>query len=298
METGIESRAMKFKLQRGGVRKSTRDKDAEELVKQIKGDEGQIVSRKLFQNKDSPVQKYQQKSNEMYQYHIANTLPFGDDSTRLMKNSLYFEYTGRMTAFIQELDRLKQQIVGDQSVYQHVIDDDIIARNQSLYAQAKSPTANQTDYLSFDEMERRLYITWYAEPIATSGDFRFEIPDEMKKALDDNLSNALREAKEELRGRLMGPMKALVDKLAVPIGEEGCVFRNTLVTNLTEMVDQLPHLNLDDDPEIEAVRQKLADIIKPYEGRENELRLFSGPRSKAKQDVEQLMKDLSGGWKV
>lgn len=298
METGIESRAMKFKLQRGGVRKSTRDKEAEELVKQIKGDEGQIVSRKLFQHKDSPVQKYQQKSNEMYQYHIANTLPFGDDSTRLMKNSLYFEYTGRMSAFIQELDRLKQQIVGDEGIYQRVVDDDVIARNQSLYAQMKPPTATQNDYLTFEEMERRLYITWYAEPIATSGDFRFEIPAEMKKALDDNLLNALREAKEELRSRLLAPMKALVDKLSVPIGEDGSIFRNSLVTNLTELVDQLPHLNLDDDPEIEAVREKLEKVIKPYEGNEDNLRKYQGDRVKTKQEIDALMKDLSGGWKI
>jgi len=296
IDTSISLRAMKFKLQRGGVRRSARDKDAEEVIKSLKGDEGQIVSRKLFLNKNSPVQKYQQKANEMYQYHIANTLPCGDDATRLMKNSIYFEYTGRMRQSISELELLKQTIVGSEATYANVVCDDVTERNNHLTAQGKPATATQEDYLPFDEMARRLYVTWYPEPISTSGDFRFEIPDEMKHRCDEQLAQMLEDAKADLYARMLAPMKAFVEKLTVPIGEDGSVFRNTLVSNLADLVDHLPRLNLDDDSRVAGAIKALSETIEPYAGNPDALRESPAVRSKAKADVETLMSQLSGGY--
>ncbi len=51
----IANRAMKFRLSRGGTKRRVRDKDAEALVKQTLGDEGQIVSRQLFKDKNSLI---------------------------------------------------------------------------------------------------------------------------------------------------------------------------------------------------------------------------------------------------
>jgi len=296
IDTSISSRAMKFKLMRGGVRRSARDKDAEEVIKSLKGDEGQIVSRKLFLNKNSPVQKYQQKANEMYQYHVANTLPCGDDATRLLKNSIYFEYTSKMQQFISELESLKQKIVGSEAIYMNVVTDDVMERNAALAAQGKPATATPDDYLSFDEMERRLYVTWYPEPISTSGDFRFEIPDEMRTRCDEQLDQMLREAKADIYVRMLAPMKAFVEKLSVPIGEDGSVFRNTLVSNVADLVEHLPRLNLDDDSQVTEAINALRDAIMPYSGNPDTLRESPAVRSKAKADVEKLMAQLSGGY--
>jgi hypothetical protein len=295
--SGIETRAMKFKLQRGGVSRSTRDKNAEQLVKQQLGDEGQTVSRKLFQNKNSPVYKYQQKSNDMYQFHIANTLPYGDDGTRLMKNSLYFEYTSKMQQFISELDSLKSTIVGDVAIYNKVVQDDIDERNAHLIAQGKQPTACVGDYISFEAMQDRLYIKWYPEPIATSGDFRFEIPDEMKRAYDANIQQMVVDAKQDIFARMVEPMKAFIVKMAIPIGADGAVFRDTMVTNLTDLVEHLPKLNVDDDP---AVMNAVAELKAVTDKFKNPvvLRESQAAREQARLSVEELMGKLTGGWRI
>lgn len=295
--TGIETRAMKFKLQRGAVRRSTRDKDAEKMLKDMNGDEGQLVSRKLFLGPTSPVQKYQQKSSEMYQYHTANTLPYGDDGTRLMSNSIYFEYTGRMTQFIAELEALKQTIVGDESMYHSVVQHDITRRNAALTAQNKPPTATAADYMGYEAMRDRLYVTWFPEPVATSGDFRFEISADMKKVYDDNLARIVEDAKADVLNRVLEPMKAFVKRMSVPIGEEGAVFRDTMVTNLTDLVTHLPKLNIDDDPRISSMVAELRTITAKFTN-PDVLRSNSVARATAKKDVSELMNKLTGGWKI
>ena len=298
IETNIAARAMKFKLQRGGVRRAARDKDAEEVIKNLKGDEGQIVSRKLFQNKSSLVYKYQLKASEMYQYHISQTLPCGDDATRLLKNESYFEYTGKMQQYISELDVLKRQIVGDEATYEAVITADITERNTNLYNQGKTSTAVHSDYLTYSQMCDRLYVTWYPEPISTSGDFRWEIPAEMKHRCDEQLNQMLQDAKQDIYTRMLAPMQAFIDKLAVPIGEQGSIFRDTLVENLTDLVTHLPKLNLDDDPKITEMIAALKETTDAYSGNPDILRESPGMRAKAKTDMDALLKQLTGGYKI
>lgn len=288
---------MKFKLQRGGVRRAVRDKDAEQLIKSMRGDEGQIVSRKLFQNTKSPVYLYQQKANEMYQYHIANTLPCGDDSTRLMKNSLYFEYTGRMGQFISELEVFRARIVGTPEIYRDVVQADIDERNMNLRHQNKPETATFDDYLTYGEMGDRLYITWYPEPISTSGDFRFEIPQEMKTRLDNQLAKMVDDAKADIYVRMLAPVRAFINKLSIPIGTEGAVFRNTLVDNITDLVEHLPKLNIDDDPVIAGLLDSLKNTIEPYANNPDVLRDFPNTRNAAKMEMIDILDKITKGYK-
>ena len=100
-DTSIASRAMKAVFHRGvGASKRTRDPAAESMVKQQYGDEGQIVTRKLFIKKDGLVQQRNTLANEMYNFHMKSTLPHGDDGSRLLPNKMYMEYVTQMLSLI------------------------------------------------------------------------------------------------------------------------------------------------------------------------------------------------------
>jgi hypothetical protein len=178
-QSSISNRAMKFKLHRGGTHRRIRDKDAEALVKSTLGDEGQIVSRELFTDKTSPIYIYQKLSAEMYGYHVKATLPFGDDSSRLLPNTAYFDYTTKMQGYISQLDQLKQSIVSN---WTNLVFNDVQVRNSRLIAQGKAANASTSDYPTASQIEARLYVQWFPEPVTTSNDFRFTLPQELKDA--------------------------------------------------------------------------------------------------------------------
>ena len=291
-DTSIASRAMKAVLHRGnGAGNRNRDKAAEQLVKEQFGDQGQIVTRKLFANKAGLIARRNQLANEMYAYHMRSTLPHGDDGSRLLPNSQYFEYTTKMASYEAELQRQAQYIVDN---WDDIVDADMTERNAALTAQGKPATASAADYPTAGQAQALMYITWRLEPISTAADFRYDVAPEVKARLDEQLVAMQEAAKEEIFGRMLEPMSRFVKKLSVPIDEKGSVFRNSLVENLNELLADLPKMNFDGDPRVEEALAELRQIITPYVFNPDTLRQDGTARSEARRKMEELQKKLEG----
>jgi len=289
--TSIANRAMKFKLSRGGTAKRIRDKDAESLVKATLGDEGQIVSRELFSDKGNLVHKYQGLSNEMYTYHIKATLPFGDDSSRALPNACYFDYTGKMQDFISRLDALKGHIL---TQWDSLVQVDMQSRNNRLTAQGKAASAKFDDYPTREQMDSRLYVNWYPEPISTSGDFRFTVPPEMLVKLDAQLAEMVEEAGRSLYIRMLSPVTAFIKKLDGFKGDKGQRWHDSFIDNLNALTSELPPLNINDDPMVTSLLSQIDAIIKPYVFQPDALKEDEFARTEVKSKLEALEAQLKG----
>ena len=290
-ETSIATRAMKFTLSRGGTAKRVRDRDAETLVKQQLGDEGQIVSRELFSDKTNLVYQYQEVGNQMYTFHIKSTLPFGDGGQRLLPNAAYFDYTSTMGGYISRLDNLKVQIMAQ---WDQLVLNDVTVRNARLTNQGKPPTAKVEDYPTMQQMDYRLYVNWYPEPVSTSGDFRFSLPPEMLQRVDQQLESLVAEAGRELYVRMLKPVSAFVEKLNKFTGDKGQRWHDSFVDNLNALSKELPHLNVNDDPQVTALLGQIDAIVKPYAFAPELLKDDEFARSQVKARLEQLEVTLKG----
>ena len=289
--TSITNRAMKFRLSRGGTHRRVRDKDAEALVKQQLGDEGQIVSRELFKDKNSLIYKYQSLANEMYGYHVKATLPFGDDSSRLLPNAAYFDYTTKMQGYISQLDQMKQQIVNH---WGGMVQQDIATRNALLLGQGKPQTAKVEDYPTVQQIESRLYINWYPEPISTSNDFRFELPQDMLDRVDQQINDMLEEAGRDLYVRMLKPVSAFVEKLGKYTGDKGQRWHDSFIDNLNSLTTELPKLNVNDDPVVTQLLQQIDAIITPYKFSPDALKEDINARTQVQQKMAALEATLKG----
>lgn len=291
-ETSIANRAMKAVFHRGvGAARRTRDTDAELAVKQQFGDQGQIVTKKLFTNKQGVVYLRQQLANEMYTYHIKATLPHSDDGARILPNTAYMDYVQKMGEYERAIKHKDQQIVDH---YDSLVQMDIQERNAALISQGKAPTARADEYPTLDQMRRYLYVEWVLEPISTANDYRYQVDDAMKARLEARLQQIAADAKADLFARMLPPMKHFIEKLSVPIGEKGSIFRDSMVDNLNELVNTLPKLNFDNDPRVQEVVDELRKLITPYTFNPDALRERPEVRSAARQRMEELMKKLDG----
>jgi hypothetical protein len=290
-QASIANRAMKFKLSRGGTQKRVRDRDAETLVKQQLGDEGQIVSRELFTDKNSPVYQYQQVANEMYGYHVKATLPYGDDSSRLLPNASYFDYTSKMQGFISKLEGLKQGIIAN---WDTLVATDVAARNTRLSAQGKTPIAKVEDYPTVQQMDYKLYVRWYPEPVSTSGDFRFDLPQDMKDATDAAYKEAIEVAARDRFNRMLKPVSAFIDKLNKFTGEKGQRWHDSYVDNLNALSKEIPALNIVDDPAVDGFLAQIQEIIQPYAFAPGLLKDDDNARARVKSKLQELENQLKG----
>jgi hypothetical protein len=291
-ETSIASRAMKAVFHRGvGAARRVRDNEAESLVKDKLGDQGQIVTKKLFTNKQGLIYRRNQLANEMYGYHVKATLPHGDDGSRLLPNSMYFEYTQRMSQFEHDLRNLDQQIVMS---YDQLVAVDVAERNAALISQGKNANAAADEYPDLEQIQRYMYVEWVLEPISTANDFRYDVAPEVKDRLNSRLKQIAIDAKADIFARMAPPMKHFIEKLSVPIGEKGGVFRDSLVENLNELLTELPKLNFDNDPRVAEVLTELKKLVQPYVFNPDALREVPEVRSAARQKMEELMRRLDG----
>lgn len=290
-DTSIANRAMKAVFHRGlGAGRRVRDTAAEALVKGQLGDEGQIVTRKLFVNKACLINKYLQLAGEMYQTHMKYTLPLGDDGSRLLPNSMYFDYVQKMGGYEQQATAIINQIV---ATYPQLVQDDVNERNAALISQGKPPAASLAEYPSLDRMRQYLYVQWFLEPVPTANDFRFDVDPALKERLSERLEAIKDDATLALFQTMVKPMKAFVERLSVPIGEAGSVFRDSLLGNLNEL-SYLRKMNVNHDPRVTELLDGIEAVIKPYVFAPDVLREVPEARKGARDKMAELMKRLDG----
>lgn len=250
-----------FKLHIGGRSKRVRDKNAEEHLKQTLGDEGQIVSREMFKDKNSLVYQRQQLASEMYTYHTTHTLAFGNDSGRWLANAQIFTYTSTMSGYLSRLDQMKQQIIAN---WDALVQQDITARNAALALQNKPQTAKVEDYPTASKMEAMLYVEWYPEAVPTVGNFLVELPPELLQRAQEQYDTAVRIGAQDYMSRMLQPVAAFIGKLNEYKGEKGQRWHPSFVNNLNELATELTPLNITNDPQLTAFTDQIRAIVRPY----------------------------------
>lgn len=90
--------------------------------------------------------------------------------------------------------------------------------------------------------------------------------------VDKIVANAEQAMKEQVNAavrdiwqRAFDATSAMAEKLTVPIEQKGSIFRDSLISNMQELAQLMPKLNLFNDPEIDRVAKEMAKLsaIKP-----------------------------------
>lgn len=178
-------------------------------------------------------------------FYYENTLPWAADGSRIISSQNYFPFTqefrkrkadfdSRVAAFLSEYPKLQAEArrkLGD------------------LFSESEYP-----DVL-------RLAIRFQCEmniyPVPDVGDFRVDISDAEKQIFLDSMARVEREALNDCYRRLFEVVAKAADKLKSP----EAVFRDSLIGNITELVELLPRLNPINDPNLEALRAEVNAVV-------------------------------------
>lgn len=283
----LADRAMLVRFSRKRLRTSVRDKALEKAVRQQSGDDTVTVSKHLFRDPASPVRAVMRKYDELYRTHKEETLPWIDEGPRLLRSDRYMDYMTLMRNGIAEIEREVQPIVNN---WDALVQQDIARRGSG---------AKLDDYPAAYEVEAQFSVDLQVMPLPSKSDFRVDVDDATKEALDRALEMAEEKARNNIIMQMLKPVKAAADKLSVPIGEEGSVFRNSLVDNVRESVRKAKELNISNDPELaaglDAIEQEVTDTF-GSEGNEGieSLRLNQTQRDKAKGKMDDILSKLGG----
>jgi hypothetical protein len=236
-------------------------------------------SKRLFA--DEPVfdaiQKY---TGNARTYHYHATMPWSDSGLRLLTTSMFFDYQREITAMEAEFNRLVEAFLSN---YDKLV----------LQSQMKLGTLfNSDDYPPVEMVRDKFKFSVKFAPVPEVGDWRVNVGQEAEAILKESYANYyqsnLESAYADVWERTHEALTRMSEKLS---GEKKQIFRDTLVSNVMDMVDLLEKFNVTGDPKMRTAKHKLESVmlgITPDALREDD-----HLRHDVKGKVDSLLKELS-----
>jgi hypothetical protein len=195
-------------------------------------------------------------SGQIRQYFYKITLPWSDEGYRLLPAHFYFELTTKMREFEQAF---AQQVEEFLAVY-------------PSYIEQVRPELNglfrEEDYPATDKLRNKFGVKLEVLPIPSGNDFRVTLSEEeqarVAREIDENVRQSLQKGTEDLWTRLKGVVAHMVERLNEPESR----FHASLVTNIGELVDLLPRLNVNQDEELNRFAGEIRDRLCGFTARD------------------------------
>jgi hypothetical protein len=248
------------------------------------------VNKHLFDGRDNRVKQTISKYSEVYTYVKDNTVPWST-GVDMLNIEHYFDFTSGLRELMDAAETAVNDLV---THWDAEVAADLNRLGQIAYSKGKPNLANPDDYPTAQEVREKFSIEARYMPVPTTGDFRVGISDEDKESLQKQLEDAEISAATHVVSQMLEPMKRAVDKLAVPIGETGSIFRDTLIDNMVEVADRMKRVNVSDDPVIRERINDLTSLVSTYANNKDMLRSSQSVRDKAATQINDLVGKMAG----
>ncbi|MEM9899371.1 MAG: hypothetical protein AAF742_08345 [Pseudomonadota bacterium] len=230
----------------------------------------------------------QKVANAARAAHYTNTLPWSDTGWRILPTANYVDYSTQMTGF-------KEAFAEKVRAFLQRYPDDIKRAKEFL-----GELYNPDDYPVASVLNKKFSFDINFGPVPKGEDFRVTLSEGAVKLIradiEARLESASADAMKDLWNRVHLVLTNMRDKLrAYQPGSEGMrtqgVFRDTLIGNMEQLIELLPKLNLLNDPQLEAIRVRMAEELSGLEA--NTLREDHVLRREASDTADSILKTMA-----
>lgn len=186
---------------------------------------------------------------DVYNYAVQNTLPWMDEGVRVLPNGNYIE-------FAAEIGRLRNVAMQKVQALATVWDTAVMADKGFL-----GGMWSLSDYPTKAEMVAKWDISIMFAPVPVSDDFRIDMDEADKQLLDNAINEVESKATDYLLKQILEPVVAMADKLSIPIGDEGAIFRDSLVGNLQDVCKRARKLNINNDERVDEIAGEIEKAL-------------------------------------
>lgn len=231
----FKNKTMLVKLEKHQLSTSVTDKATSAEVRERKGVAQKSGSwhKKLFTSGYEQIRKIM---NEVTKYHKAITVPYDDDGFAMLKASLYEEYKETIDGLIEGLSVAVDEFVTNLDA---IIESD---------RKALGDTFDLADYPSGADIRESVCIVYKFQSLPNLNGVQIN-SFSMKELIEQNESR-LKAVMEAATAKPLEQLLDLIGKVQGTLGDPDKIFRNSLVGNMQECLDNIEHLNLTGSPEI------------------------------------------------
>ena len=228
------------------------DPEAARVLAALKNANKDVVNAKKHLIQSAPHAELQKLSRAMYRWHMENTLPWGDLGARLIPNIKLLDYQKQMGLFINEFEKLKEEFLDD---YPRAVAD------AQLNLTGLGDMFDESLYPSVYELDRKTGIRIEYEPIADPKHFIVQLGDQAAQQMRDQYEEVLKKRVEsaymDVFKRLRDTLENMSQMLNYAGNDKPTGFRDTLVDNVTKVVELMRTCNVTNDPDMRRITNEL-----------------------------------------
>lgn len=208
---------------------------------------------------DEAVKPIQASGSALRAWVYTQTLPWNDESFRLLPVAQWDVFTDQLRARIASFNSLVDQFCAQYETH----------RDKALLQ--LGALADPKDYPPLATVRTKFYINVNYTPLPNSRDFRLddmpeEAMSELREQADLRVAEAVSEARNDLYRRLTERLEHIVKRMSeASAKKEGTRIHASLLTNLSELCQLIPALNVTKDQELENLRQRVMREITPFD---------------------------------
>lgn len=178
--------------------------------------------------------------------HYEQTLAWSDDGKRCLPIANFQNYTNLMRAAKHTYDALLGNFLADYPALR-------IASKVSLNGMWRAD-----DYP--DDIASKFGFSIEYDPIPSGGDFRVELSQAEIDILASNAENRVKGAFEDAHRDAVKRLYECVARIHERLAQPEAIFRDSLISNASELCDILTRLNIADDSNLDALRRQTAAL--------------------------------------
>ena len=191
-------------------------------------------------------------AGQIRQHFYKITLPWSDEGFRLLPANFYFDLMARMREFEAGFEQGVESFLG---VYPQYIEQ-VRPELNGLF--------REEDYPAAEKLRKKFGVKLEVLPIPSGADFRVQMSAEeqarVSREIDANVRESLMRGTEDLWKRLREVVAHMVDRLNEPESR----FHGSLVTNVLDLVEILPRLNVNGDADLNRFAEQVKERLCNY----------------------------------
>jgi len=210
------------------------------------------VNKKLLADSDN-LRAIQQHVTATRSAHAHMTMPWSNSGLRLLPTAQYFKYQQTMTDMQNEFERLITNFLDSYN-------DEVVNVQMKL-----GDLFSREDYPTTGDLERKFGFSINYMPLPDAGDFRIDIGNdalaEVKQQYSEFYAKQYSTAMNDVWTRLHKALTSMSDRLDYSSKEDKKVFRDTLVSNVTDMIELLRVCNVTNSTQMSAMADSLEEAM-------------------------------------
>jgi hypothetical protein len=286
----LKSKALMVRLTTKKISRNKMDKDLAILIHDLKkvSDKAALrVNKSIFPKEHTDM--YQKVQAEAKKYFYNVTTPWDDKGWRLLAVDIFADFAKKMKAYSTEFK---------EKVY-HFIDN--IEGSIEAMKEPLGEAFNKDDYehlfnrdgsVNRDHLLKQFNLETEFDTVTTGNDLRASLTDHDKKLLTDEINDRAEKKFAASQAFVIQKLYDTVAKMHERLSSADNMFRDTLVSNIEELCDLIPVMNIAGDPALDEMAAEAKVKLTKWDAQT--LRDDDEARKEVCKEADKLAKNMVG----